>query len=42
MTKEITEVETELLKKTKEWASEALHTSQAGAKARNNDVNYIG
>ena len=42
MTKEITEVETELLKKTKEWASESLHTAQAGAKAKNNDVNYIG
>ena len=42
MTKEITEVENELLKKTKEWASESLHSSQAGAKAKNRDVDYIG
>ena len=32
----------ELLKKTKEWASESLHSSQAGAKAKNRDVDYIG
>jgi uncharacterized protein len=42
MTKEITEAETELLKKTKEWASESLHTAQAGAKGKNSDFNYIG
>jgi uncharacterized protein len=42
MDKEISEVEKELLKKTKEWASEALHSAQAGAKAKSKDVNYIG
>ncbi len=42
MTKEISEVEKELLKKTKEWASESLHLAQAGAKARDKDANYIG
>jgi uncharacterized protein len=42
LNKEISEVEKEILKKTKEWASEMLHSTPAGAKAKNKEVNYIG
>lgn len=41
MDKEISEVEKEILKKTKEWASE-MAVNQAGAKARDDEVDYIG
>ncbi len=41
MSKEIIQVEKELLKKTKEWLSEHV-TSQAGATARKQETNYIG
>ncbi|MBU0470374.1 MAG: PAC2 family protein [Nanoarchaeota archaeon] len=41
MSKEIIEVENELARKTAEWFSEELST-RAGAKAKNNEVNYIG
>ena len=42
MSKEIIEVEAELMKKTKEWVSE-LHSNQAaGAKVKNKEVSYIG
>ncbi|MBU0456880.1 MAG: PAC2 family protein [Nanoarchaeota archaeon] len=42
MTKDIIEVENELMKKTKEWISESLTLAQAGAKAKNKEVSYIG
>ncbi|HLC88513.1 MAG TPA: PAC2 family protein [Candidatus Nanoarchaeia archaeon] len=41
MSKEIIQVENELLKKTKEWLSEHV-SSQAGATAKKQDTNYIG
>ena len=41
MSKEIIEVEKELMKKTKDWANE-MSTSRAGAKARKKEPSYIG
>jgi uncharacterized protein (TIGR00162 family) len=41
MSKEIIEVEKELMQKTKEWASES-HSVQAGAKIKNKEISYIG
>jgi len=41
MSKEIIEVEKELMQKTKEWASES-HSAQAGAKIKKKEVSYIG
>ncbi|MBT3814142.1 hypothetical protein HOE37_02120 [Candidatus Woesearchaeota archaeon] len=41
MSKEIIEVEKELKKKTKEWMS-AMGSNQAGAKAKDRDMSYIG
>jgi proteasome assembly chaperone (PAC2) family protein len=41
MSKEIVEVEKELMKKTKEWAEEVA-TNRAGAKAKDKGVSYIG
>lgn len=41
MNKEVVEIEKELMKKTKEWASE-IHSSQAGAKLRKKEATYIG
>jgi uncharacterized protein len=42
MSKEIIEVEKELMNKTQEWASETVHHAQAGAKMKNKEVSYIG
>ena len=42
MSKEIIEVEKELMKKTKEWSTEIMASTQAGAKAKKKEVNYIG
>lgn len=42
MSKEIVEVEKELMAKTKEWSSELLSTLPAGAKVKNKDASYIG
>ena len=42
MSKEITQVEKEIMKKTTEWASEMSHTTPAGAQAKKQEVNYIG
>lgn len=42
MNKEIIEVEKELKKRTKEWMSELVSSSQAGAKAKNKEMSYIG
>jgi uncharacterized protein len=42
MTKEIIEVERELLKKGKDWISEMSNTSEAGAKLKKKEANYIG
>ena len=42
MSKEITEVEKELMKKTKEWMSELKTSAQAGAKGKSKEVSYIG
>ena len=42
MTKEITAVEKELMKRTKEWANEMGAASSAGAKLRQKEVGYIG
>lgn len=42
MNKEIIEVEQEIVAKTKEWASELLAHSQAGAKLKKKEINYIG
>ncbi len=41
MSKEIIEVEKELMKKTKEWAAE-MGSARAGAKLKEQDVRYIG
>ena len=41
MSKEIIEVEKELMSKTKEWATESHH-SQAGAKPKQKEASYIG
>lgn len=41
MSKEIIEVEKELMKKTKEWSAE-ISGSQAGAKAKKKEASYIG
>lgn len=41
MSKEILEMETEIMKKTQEWAAEMSHT-KAGAKKVDQEVNYIG
>ncbi|MBS3116063.1 PAC2 family protein [Candidatus Woesearchaeota archaeon] len=41
MSKEIIEVEKELMKKTKEWAEE-MTTAHAGAKAKKKEASYIG
>lgn len=42
MSKEITQVEKEIMKKTTEWASETSHSTPAGAQAKKQEVNYIG
>jgi len=42
LNKEILELEIELIKKTKEWTSEITAHSGAGAKPKNEEVNYIG
>lgn len=42
MTKEIINLEKEMLKKTKEWVSEMTTIQSAGAKAKRKDVSYIG
>ncbi len=42
LSKDITEVENELIQKTQEWASDELAHLQAGAKAKKKDVHYIG
>lgn len=42
LSKEIIEVEKEIMQKTKEWASERAKHTQAGAQARNKEVSYIG
>ncbi len=42
MTQEIVDLEKEVLAKTKEWASEMNSVSQAGAKAKNKEISYIG
>jgi uncharacterized protein len=42
MSKEIIEVEKELMAKTKEFASEAIQVAQAGAKGKSKEVHYIG
>jgi len=42
MSKEIIEVEKEIMTKTKEWASEMKHPSRAGAKLKNKEISYIG
>lgn len=42
MSKEITKVEKELLKRTKEWTTEVMGLQQAGAKGKNNETHYIG
>jgi len=43
MSKEIVEVEKELIKRTKEWASELRGVQRpAGAQPKNKDVSYIG
>jgi hypothetical protein len=41
MSKEIVEVEKELLKKTSEWATEMI-SHQAGAKGKDKEPHYIG
>ena len=41
MSKEIILVEKQLMKKTKEWASEVANV-QAGAKAKKKEASYIG
>ncbi len=41
MSKEIVQVEKELMKKTKEWAAE-MSATPAGAKAKNKEAGYIG
>ncbi len=42
MSKEITQVEQEIMKKTTEWASEISHAISAGAQAKKKEANYIG
>ena len=42
LNKDIVELENELVQKTQEWASEELVNLQAGAKAKNQDIHYIG
>jgi len=42
MDKEITEVEKELMKRTKEWLAETGAATPAGAKARHHEAGYIG
>lgn len=42
MSKEIVEVEKELMAKTKEWSSEQLSHSPAGAKVKTKEASYIG
>jgi uncharacterized protein len=42
ISKDILEVENELIKRTEEWASEELSSSRAGAKSRIKEVHYIG
>ncbi|MAG72986.1 hypothetical protein CL620_01615 [archaeon] len=42
VSKEIIEIEKQLMKKTKEWASEMLAGSRPGAKPKNKEVSYIG
>ncbi len=42
MSKEITQVEKEIMKKTTEWASEMPHATTAGAQAKKQEANYIG
>jgi uncharacterized protein len=42
VSKEIIEMEKQLMKKTKEWASEMLTTSAPGARAKNKEAGYIG
>ncbi len=42
MSKEITQVEKEIMKKTTEWASETSHSTPAGAQAKKHEANYIG
>ena len=42
VSKEIIEIEKQLMKKTKEWASEMLAGSSPGAKVKNKEVSYIG
>lgn len=42
MNKEIFKVEKELMQKTKEWLEEMMAHSPAGAKMKNNEVDYIG
>ena len=42
MSKEVVEVEKELMKKTAEWVSEGSKASRAGAKAKRKEINYIG
>ncbi|GEM_PF-6978381 len=42
MTREITAVMPELIKRTKEWANEMGAASSAGAKLRQKEVGYIG
>ncbi|HLD01031.1 MAG TPA: PAC2 family protein [Candidatus Nanoarchaeia archaeon] len=42
MTKEIIEVEQELIQKTKEWAAESLAGAPPGAKLKDKSVSYIG
>ena len=42
MNQEIVEVEKELMSKTKEWANEIMHHSEAGAKPRQKEASYIG
>jgi uncharacterized protein len=42
MSKEIIELEKEIMGKTKEWATEMLTSARAGAKAKKKEVSYIG
>ncbi len=42
MSKEIIEIEKELMKKTKEWSAERHSHAQAGAKLKKKEVSYIG
>ena len=42
MSKEIVEVEKELIKKTSEWVHEAGKSARAGAKGKHKETHYIG